>query len=69
MEREGILEVGERISVTEGILPSSYYYTIDPSRAMSGNLAFRERLKVKEGTVVDIQKNDQGFYVSVIFDE
>ncbi len=69
MEREGILEVGERISVTEGILPSSYYYTIDPSRAMSGNLAFRERLKVKEGTVVDIQKNDRGFYVSVIFDE
>ena len=69
MEREGILEVGERISVTEGVLPSSYYYTIDPSRAMSGNLAFRERLKVKEGTVVDIQKNDQGFYVSVIFDE
>ena len=35
MERPGLLEVGQKITVTEGLLPSNYYYTIDPSLAMS----------------------------------
>lgn len=67
MERQGLLEVGEKVSVTEGVLPSSYYYTIDPSLAMSANIPFRERLKSKEGTVVDIKQNERGFYVTVNF--
>ncbi len=67
MEREGLLQVGDKVTVTEGILPSSYYYTIDPSLAMSGNIPFRERLMAKEGTVVDIQENDRGYYVTVNF--
>jgi hypothetical protein len=67
MEREGLLQVGDKITVTEGVLPSSYYYTIDPSLAMSGNIPFRERLMEKEGTVVDIQENDRGYYVTVSF--
>ena len=29
MERSGLLEVGQKITVTEGELPSNYYYTID----------------------------------------
>ena len=69
MEREGLLKVGDRITVTEGVLPSSYYYTIDPALAMSGNIPFRERMKAKEGTVVDIQENDRGYYVTVNFEE
>ena len=39
MERPGLLEVGQKITVTEGLLPSNYYYTIDPSLAMSPNLS------------------------------
>ena len=69
MEREGLLKVGDRITVTEGVLPSSYYYTIDPALAMSGNIPFRERMTAKEGTVVDIQENDIGYYVTVNFEE
>lgn len=69
MEREGLLKVGDRITVTEGVLPSSYYYTIDPALAMSGNIPFRERMTAKEGTVVDIQENDRGYYVTVNFEE
>lgn len=69
MEREGLLKVGDRITVTEGVLPSSYYYTIDPALAMSGNIPFRERMTAKEGTVVDIQENDRGYYVTVNFGE
>ena len=43
MERQGLLQVGQQITVTEGVLPSNYYYTIDPSLAMSANIPFRNR--------------------------
>lgn len=69
MERPGFLEVGQKIHVTEGVLPSNYYYTIDPALAMSANIPFRDRLKTKDGTVVDIVQNDRGFYVMAEFDE
>ncbi|MBE5882123.1 MAG: hypothetical protein E7289_07460 [Lachnospiraceae bacterium] len=67
MERPGLLETGQKVSITEGVLPSSYYYTIDPSLAMSGNIPFRERLKSREGTVVSVVENERGFYVTVSF--
>lgn len=69
MERHGLLEVGRKVTVTEGVLPSNYYYTIDPSLAMSGNFPFRERLLAREGTVVDIEENPRGYYVTVEFEE
>ena len=69
MERPGLLEKGQKITVTEGVLPSNYYYTIDPSLAMSADIPFRDRLKSREGTVVDIQENPRGFYVLAEFDE
>ena len=51
MERKGLLEPGQRITVTEGLLPSNYYYVIDPALAMSANIPFRYRLKSREGLV------------------
>lgn len=69
MERPGLLEAGQHVTVTEGVLPSSYYYTIDPSLAMSQNIPFRERLKSTEGTVVSVEENTRGFYVTVSFQE
>ena len=69
MERQGLLKEDDHITVTEGLLPSNYYYTIDPSLAMSGNIPFRERLKSREGKVMSIIENERGFYVTVAFDE
>lgn len=69
MERPGIIKVGEKVSVTEGVLPTSWYYTIDPSRAMSGNYEFRERLKTREGVVKNIEERPRGYYVTVEFSE
>ena len=69
MERPGLLEVGQRITVTEGVLPSNYYYTIDPALAMSPNIPFRDRLQSREGVVADIVENARGFYVTAEFDE
>lgn len=69
MERQGLLEIGQKITVTEGVLPSNYYYTIDPSLAMSGNYPFRERMLAREGVVTAIEENERGFYVTAEFDE
>jgi len=69
MERTGLLNVGDAVTVTEGVLPSSFYYTIDPALAMSGNFSLRERLFATEGTVVDIKETPRGFYVTVAFNE
>ena len=62
------MEVGQKVTVTEGLLPSNYYYVIDPSLAMSGNFPFRERLLAREGIVTDIKENERGFYVTVEFE-
>lgn len=69
MERPGLLTTGQKVTVTEGVLPSNYYYTIDPALAMSGNYPFNKQLKSKEGIVVDVTENPRGFYVTVEFDE
>ncbi len=69
MEREGLLTEGEKVTITEGLLPSNYYYTIDPSLAMSANIPFRYRLKSREGIVTHIEQNLRGFYITVEFDE
>lgn len=69
MERPDLLKAGDRITVTEGVLPSSYYYTIDPSLAMSGNFPFNERMLEREGEVVGIIENERGFYVKAVFGE
>lgn len=68
MERPGLLTVGQKITVTEGVLPSNYYYTIDPSLAMSSNIPFRNRMLAREGVVTDIIENERGFYVTAQFD-
>lgn len=69
MERQGLLKAGDRVTVTEGVLPSNYYYTIDPALAMSGNYPFRERMLAREGIVREILEKERGFYVIVEFDE
>ncbi len=69
MERPGLVQIGEHLSVTEGKLPTSYYYTIEHAIAMSGNFAVGERLKAREGDVVDIIETEKGFFVIMEFEE
>lgn len=68
MERPGLLSEGDHVTVTEGVLPSNYYYTINPSLAMSGNFPFSERMLEREGEVLEVIENDRGFYVKVRFE-
>ena len=68
MERPGLLKEGQQVTVTEGLLPGSYYYTIDPSLAMSANFKLADRLYVKEGVVERVEETPRGFYVTVVFE-
>ena len=69
MERPGLLHEGDEVTVSEGVLPSNYYYTIDPSLAMSGNIPFPKRLHARKGTVKAVIQNERGYYVTAVFDE
>ena len=69
MERENLVQVGDTVKITEGVLPSSWYYVVEPAVAMSANFSFRERLKAREGVVKEIKQTPRGFYVVVEFEE
>ncbi|MFP3156156.1 hypothetical protein LQZ18_17370 [Lachnospiraceae bacterium ZAX-1] len=69
MERKGLLKVGDRLPVTEGKLPSAYYYVLGKAYAMSANYSFGERLKSTEGKVANVHETEKGIFVTVEFDE
>lgn len=69
MERPGLTKVGDHLKVTEGKLPTSYYYTIEHAIAMSENYAVGERLKSREGDVIDVKETEKGYFVTMEFDE
>ena len=69
MERTGLLEVGDVLPITEGKLPNSYYYTLGKADAMSANYVVSQRIKAREGTVVDVKETPKGYFVTVEFDE
>lgn len=69
MERPDLVKEGDVVQVTEGQLPSSWYYMIEPAVAMSANIPLFERLKSKEGRIKKIEASDVGFYLTVEFDE
>ena len=69
MVRQGLVTEGQKITVTEGVLPGSYYYTIEPAVAMSENFTKAERLVSREGIVKEIKETPRGFFVVAEFDE
>ena len=65
MEREGLVKEGDVLPITEGKLPTSYYYTLGRSYAMSANFAPNNRIKSHEGKVIKVETEEAGFYVTV----
>ena len=63
------LKPGMEVNVTEGVLPSSYYYMIEHALGMSANFKQAERLKTRRGTVREVKETQQ-FHIAVLeFDE
>ena len=69
MVRSGLVREGQEVTVTEGKLPGSFYYTIEPAVAMSANYTKAERLVSDKGIVKEIKETPRGFFVVVEFDE
>ncbi len=69
MSRPNLVKVGDEVEVTEGRLPSSFYYTIEPAVAMSGNYATPDRLVSTKGVVKEVGESKRGYYVIATFDE
>ncbi len=69
VENLAAFEVGKELGVSEGVLPSAYYYMLEDALGMSGNFTSRERLKSKRGKVVELKKTPK-FNIAVLeFDE
>ena len=68
MSRPGLVEPGQEVEITEGKLPSSFYYTIEPAVAMSGCYKNADRIKAKEGIVTNIEHTPQGYYITAEFE-
>lgn len=69
MERQNLVEIGQKVEVVERSCPANYHYIIKPAVAMSGCVAVGDRLTTLEGVVKDIKHNAQGYYVIVEFPE
>ena len=69
MSRPNLVKPGDEVEITEGKLPSSYYYTIEPAVAMSGNYSTPDRLNSRKGIVKEVGETSRGYYVLAEFDE
>ena len=68
MERD-VLNIGDKVTITEGELPFSYYYTIVPALAMSKNYKNSERIKSREGVVISKDRKGSTYEIYVRFEE
>lgn len=69
MERQGLVEEGQKVEVTERVNGSLYSYVVEPAVAMSGIYRSNARIQSREGIIREIQQNDRGFYLLVEFEE
>lgn len=69
MERPGLVAPGQKIVITEVQTNRNYSYIIEPAVAMSGCYKVSERIKAKEGTVLDIEHTPRGYIVTAEFEE
>ena len=69
MERQGLVEIGQEIEISEHDADSGCCYIIEPAVAMSVCYKGRDRLKNTHGIIKDIKHNNRGYYIIAEFEE
>ena len=69
MERQGLIQVGDKVKISEFLSATNYSYIIEPAVAMSGCYRNADRIKSKEGIIRSIEHTPRGFIVTAEFDE
>ena len=69
MERPGLLEIGDKVQISEFQSFMNYSYIIEPAVAMSGCYPNAERIRSRKGIVTNIEHTPRGFIVTAEFDE
>ena len=69
MERPGLLEIGDKVQISEFQSYMNYSYIIEPAVAMSGIYKTSERIHARQGVIKEIQHTDRGYYLIVEFEE
>lgn len=69
MERQGLVEIGDEIEISEFQSYMNYSYIIEPAVAMSGCYKNSERIKSKHGKIANIEHTPRGFIVTAEFEE
>ena len=67
MERD-VLNVGDTVTITEGELPFSYYYTAIPALAMSGNFTPSNRILSRTGVVAAKERFGSTYHIDIEFE-
>ena len=67
MERD-VLNIGDTVTIAEGELPFSYYYTAIPALAMSGNFSPSNRILSRTGVVVGKERFDSTYHIYIEFE-
>ena len=69
MERQGLIEIGDEIEISEYQSFMNYSYIIEPAVAMSGCYPNAQRIKARKGIVRNIEQTARGFIVTAEFEE
>ena len=69
MERQGLIEIGDEVEITEYQSFMNYSYIIEPAVAMSGFYPNARRIKSRKGIIKNIEHTPRGFIVTAEFDE
>lgn len=67
MERQGLIQVGDVVEISEFQSYMNYSYIIEPAVAMSGCYKNSERIKAKTGVIK--KHTPRGFIVTAEFEE
>ena len=69
MERPGLVQIGDRVEIKEIQTNMNFSYIIEPAVAMSGCFKNAERIKAKEGVIINIEHTPRGYMVTAEFEE